>query len=92
MKKHIPIIISFIVGALVALLVMYFSYFQYCKSNWNKQEFNTGYIKAKIDVYNKTKDEFGDSPSKKEEKILFSVKDGDVIVITVDGVKTIRVR
>jgi hypothetical protein len=92
MKKNMHIILSFIMGAVLAFLVMYYGYFQYCKSNWNKQGFNTGYTKAQFDIYKKIKDEFGEvDHDNKNVKTLFIVKDTSVVVVKERDVKTVRV-
>jgi hypothetical protein len=92
MKKNIHIILSFIMGAIVALLVTYYGYFQYCKSNWNKQGFNRGYTKAQFDIYKKIKDEFGEvDHNNKDVKSLFVVKDATVVIVKEGEVKSVRV-
>ena len=85
------ITLSFLLGGLLALLVMYYGYFQNCKSNWEKQGYHTGYLTAQSEIAHKIKNEFGEEPFGEKSKRLFSIKDTDVMVITVDGVKTVRV-
>jgi len=90
MKNYITTFVSFLLGGLVALLLMYYGYFQYCKSNWEHQGYNSGYLKAQFDIYNKIKDEFGEVNYKENSKIFFTAKDMSVVAITKDGVETIR--
>jgi hypothetical protein len=90
MKTYITILLSFLLGSLITLLVTYFGYIQYCKSNWEKQGYNTGYIKAHYDIYQKVKNELGELSSNSKSKDFFSVKDIDVVMVNIDGIQTLR--
>ena len=88
--KSITIILTFLFGVLLTLVVIYFGYFQNCKSNWEKQGYHTGYSTAQFDIYQKIKNDFGEIASTPDTKNFFSVKDIDVVMIKVDGIKTVR--
>lgn len=89
-KNYIIIVLSSLFGGLVTFLIMYFVYFQYCKSNWEKQGYRTGYTMAQFDIYEKIKNELGEVSSTSKSKNFFTVKDADVIILNIDGIRTVR--
>jgi hypothetical protein len=90
--KTIKYILVFGAGVGMSLLVGYFGYFQYCKNNWLKQGQHDGAIRAKFLLYENIKKEFGVQSDQTIKKVLFTVKDTDVLVVEQKGIKTIRVR
>jgi len=89
-KNYIIMVLSSLFGGLVSFLIMYFVYFQYCKSNWEKQGYHTGYSQAHYEIYEKVKNELGEVPAGLKAQSLFRMKEMDVVILNVDGVNTVR--
>jgi len=89
-KNYIIMALSFLFGGLISLLIMYFIYFQYCKNNWEQQGYHTGYSTAQFEMYEKIKNELGEVSPNSKSKNFFTVKDADVVILNIDGVKTVR--
>ena len=90
--KTLKYLLTFLLGAVVSLLFMYYIYFQYCKQNWLEQGRHDGAIDARFEIYNTIEKRFSKLKDEKVLDTLFIVKDADIVIVEQNGTRTIRTR
>jgi hypothetical protein len=87
------IFLSFFLGSIITLGIVYFMYFQYCKNNWKNQGFNDGSLSERSKLHKKVQNIFGVANIYEEgEESFLSSKDANIIIVYRNEVKTLRVR
>ena len=89
--KTKSLLLGFVSGAMLSGIVVVWMMFGFI-NNWYMQGKNEGGLSAKFEILHKIESSFGTASYKDADGWLFHLKDGGVLVVKVNGIKTVKVQ